>query len=129
MTTVNALKVEKSSVSQDHPDLSLSASGGAGAQMSHESQNGKLFDDKPSTTEPCDQDGSAEEGDHKYPPDKVIDVKAFLDTIDNRPIFTRKLLQNAAEQLREAAPGLNVEMVDYYGNKRMVSFKEGVEAG
>ena len=92
MSTAKVSNVEQNSLAHNHPDSPLPTSNEAGLQMSHDSQDGELVDDDPTTTEPRDQDGLAEEWECKSLPDKVIDVTAFLQSMDNLPIFTRKLL-------------------------------------
>lgn len=48
-------------------------------------------------------------------PSKVLNFKSFYDLLDNKPIFTRSLIQGAAQQLEEAKKGNPVLLRDCFG--------------
>ena len=48
-------------------------------------------------------------------PPKVINIKAFLDATRNKPVFTRTVIQNAADQLEKAKEGQAFDLPDCYG--------------
>lgn len=54
------------------------------------------------------------EGDKEPPADKVLDMKAFLETVNGGRVFTRELLHNAARQLQNAKEGKDVELLDCF---------------
>jgi len=58
---------------------------------------------------------------------KVIDMKKFVETTGNKPIFTRSLIQNAVEQLGKAKKRERVEFLDGYGEIHRFETKEAVE--
>lgn len=73
-----------------------------------------------------------EERDENYqtpPPDKILNIREFLDNVDNGIVFTRELLYNAARQLQLARQGKDVELVDRYGIRTTFATKDSIEAG
>jgi hypothetical protein len=55
---------------------------------------------------------------------KIIDIKSFLKSTGHKPIFTRALIQNAADQLTKAKEGQTIELSDCYG--KVHTFKSEV---
>ena len=45
----------------------------------------------------------------------VLDIKAFRDSLGGRPIYSRCMLRNAADQLTRARCGQDVTLLDCYG--------------
>ncbi|KAF1944284.1 hypothetical protein EJ02DRAFT_432600 [Clathrospora elynae] len=81
-------------------------------------------------TAPNEAAAAQPQGQRSDPPaDKILDIKAFLESLDNRPIFTRKLFQNASEQLAKARTGQEIELVDCYGSTQAIATKDNFEAG
>jgi hypothetical protein len=51
----------------------------------------------------------------------VLDIKAFMNSLGGRPIYSRFMLQNAAYQLNRARRGEDVLLMDCYGNPVFIS--------
>jgi hypothetical protein len=71
-----------------------------------------------------DYDEDEHDGDHEQPANKVLDLESFPSSIGNRPLFTRKLLNNIAAQVDLAQEGRNVELTDCYGENSNVHTEE-----
>jgi hypothetical protein len=63
------------------------------------------------------------------PTARILDISAFLTSIGDLPIFTRKLFSNAAAQLLLAQGGKEVELADCYGGKHIVGTEELLFSG
>jgi hypothetical protein len=79
-------------------------------------------------------DGENQETDRKslvavLPTARILNISAFLTSIGDLPIFTRKLFSNAAAQLLLAQGGKEVELADCYGGKHIVGTEELLFSG
>jgi hypothetical protein len=63
------------------------------------------------------------------PTARILNISAFLTSIGNLPIFTRKLFSNAAAQLLLAQGGKEVELADCYGGKHIVGTEKLLFSG
>jgi hypothetical protein len=63
------------------------------------------------------------------PSARILNISAFLTSIGNLPIFTRKLFSDAAAQLLLAQNGKEVELADCYGGKHTVGTQELLFSG
>ena len=61
----------------------------------------------------------------KHP--KTIDLKPFIRATGSKPIFTRALLQYAADQLEKARQGDDVELPDCYGKLHVFKNRNGTQ--
>jgi hypothetical protein len=62
------------------------------------------------------------------PPSSVLDIKAFLNALGNRPVFTRDLFEHSKDQLERAKRGLEIELKDCYGTVHQIKTNEASEA-
>ncbi|RYN66227.1 hypothetical protein AA0118_g2770 [Alternaria tenuissima] len=49
----------------------------------------------------------------------VVDIKAFMKSLGDRPFYSRSMLRHAADQLSRARNGLRITLTDCYGAKRV----------
>jgi hypothetical protein len=49
----------------------------------------------------------------------VVDIKAFMKSLGDRPFYSRSMLRHVAEQLTRARNGLNITLTDCYGTARV----------
>lgn len=49
----------------------------------------------------------------------VVDIKAFMKSLGDRPFYSRSMLRHAADQLSRARNGLKITLMDCYGAKRV----------
>ncbi|KAB2103308.1 hypothetical protein AG0111_0g8366 [Alternaria gaisen] len=49
----------------------------------------------------------------------VVDIKAFMKSLGDRPFYSRSMLRHAADQLSRARNGLKITLTDCYGAKRV----------
>jgi len=76
------------------------------------------MDDKPK-----DCDGALDEHEAKEdeglssvgPTKRIVDVRAFLKTIGDQPVYTRERLEHVAAQLGKARKGEEFELIDFQG--------------
>lgn len=61
------------------------------------------------------------------PPDKMLDVKSFLETVGDHPVFTLKIIEHAASQLKCAQEGKVTTLIDCYGDVRTINVTDGLE--
>jgi hypothetical protein len=59
--------------------------------------------------------------------DKVLDIKAFLETIDGGRVFTQELLLNAARQLQNAKIQEDLELIDCHGIRMTIPKDDSVD--
>jgi len=59
------------------------------------------------------------------PTKRVVDVRAFLKTISNRPVYTRERLEHVAAQLEKARKGEEFELIDCHGKIHPGVLKSG----
>lgn len=67
--------------------------------------------------------------DHETPADKVLNIEAFLRSLEHGRVFTQQMLRHAAHQLQNAEEGKDVELIDCYGNHTTISCEDAVAAG
>jgi hypothetical protein len=64
---------------------------------------------------PKEQVSTSNEAKIERPP-RIINIKALLEATGNNPIFTRTLIEHAADQLKKAKERQAFELLDCYGN-------------
>jgi hypothetical protein len=63
------------------------------------------------------------------PSGKLLNIKAFLESIGDRPVFTQKLVSHAACQLQLAKEGEEVTLNDCYGDQITIPTAEFITHG
>ena len=61
------------------------------------------------------------------PPSSLLDIKAFLNALGNRPVFTRDLFEHSKDQLERAKRGLGIELKDCCGTGHYMKTNEASE--